>query len=79
MSHTAKFIRTTVGTHKGAVVGLLIFIGIGIFFQALTPWTFKLLIDNVIGQQPFSSGGIEQWLFGIFSSPLSLGFIVVLI
>lgn len=79
MSSTTKFITTTVRSHKGTIASLCFFILLGVFFQALTPWTFKLVIDNVIGQQPFSPGGIEEWLFGIFSSPISLGFIVVLI
>src|SRR3989338_3245734 len=79
MSSTTKFILSSARTHKGAFAALFFFILLGVFFSALTPWTFKLLIDNVIQQQPFPAGGIEQWLFGIFASPASLGFIVVLI
>lgn len=58
-------------------VFLLILLTIG--FEALAPWPFKVLLDNVLGNEVADSTTTLGQLIGLFTSREALGFAVVLI
>lgn len=61
-------------------VGLILFlILLTVSFEALTPFPFKVLIDNVLGEEQIKDNTILGQLLGFITSKESLGFFMILI
>lgn len=56
---------------------LLIFLLVG--FEAISPWPFKVLIDNVLGNESLDTNTFQGQILSNFSSKEALGFFIVLI
>jgi len=55
----------------------LAFLAVGL--EAVIPWSYKLLIDNVLGQEPVDAPGILARILKYFQTPQALGVFVVLL
>ncbi len=55
----------------------LIFLTVG--FEALNPWPFKALIDNVLGNEVVNNATLSGKIISLFSSRESLGYFVALV
>jgi ABC-type multidrug transport system fused ATPase/permease subunit len=59
------------------IVILLMLLIVG--FDVISPWPFKILIDNVLAAQPFESGSPLAFLHNLFPSRDLLGFFAVFV
>ncbi len=62
---------------KVALIFVLIFLGVSL--ETIAPWSFKVLIDNVLGSEVLDRDTIVGGLLSFLTSRESLGFFVVLI
>src|SRR5258708_6849553 len=63
-----KRLLSEVKPHWGRIIFALLLIFLTAGFQALAPWPFKLLIDNVLGSEQISGNSIISRILEFFSS-----------
>src|ERR1700690_1982942 len=63
--------------HWGSILFTLILVFLGAGFQAITPWPFKILIDNVLGPNTINDGTFLGKLLAVFGTKEMLGLFAV--
>ncbi len=66
-----------IGRRRSWLVAIFVLILIGVGFRALAPFPFKLLIDNVLGDEPLDPTSLIGRLLGGFSSREALGLVAI--
>jgi ABC-type multidrug transport system fused ATPase/permease subunit len=74
MPFVSSVIQQHLKPYKKSLLFVLFLMLLGIFFEALSPWAFKLLIDNVLENEQADGYSLTGLLMTIFSSKISLGF-----
>lgn len=72
-----KIILKEIRPYLFMLVWILILILLGVGFEALAPYPFKIMIDNVLNRQEIDPATWLGKILGIFNSRESLAFIVV--
>ncbi|GAC1413666.1 MAG: ABC transporter ATP-binding protein [Candidatus Doudnabacteria bacterium] len=63
----------------GRIILIILLLLLLVGFETLSPWSFKLLIDNVLGNQDLDLTGVAGALLGFINSKAALGFLAILI
>ena len=74
-----KIIFQEIKPRIGRLVFIIFLVFIGVGFEALTPLPFKVLIDNVLGNEPLDPASLLGRLLSFLTSREVLGFFVVLV
>jgi ABC-type multidrug transport system fused ATPase/permease subunit len=54
------------------LIGIVVLIGVGTLLSMITPWSFKILVDNILGDELFDQGGFIGSILGNFDDKKSL-------
>ncbi|MBI4079110.1 MAG: ABC transporter ATP-binding protein [Candidatus Levybacteria bacterium] len=79
MSLFNKILSKETKLRKAQLISVLALTILSIGFEALAPWSFKFLIDNVLENEPIIAGSFVSFLFSLFTTKASLGFFLVFI
>jgi ABC-type multidrug transport system fused ATPase/permease subunit len=78
MKQIDKILYQELRPRIGKIVLLISLIFIGVIFETISPWSFKILIDNVLGSQPLESeNAILHFILNILNSKAALGFFAI--
>jgi ABC-type multidrug transport system fused ATPase/permease subunit len=61
------------------LIGIFVLILLGVGFEALAPYPFKILIDNVLARQEIGRSSLLGRILGIFNAREALAFVVILV
>lgn len=79
MKFTRSLILKEIRQRVWGFLLIFVFIFLGVGFEALAPLPLKILVDNVLGSEPFDSSAVLSKMLSFFNSREALGFFVVLI
>jgi len=74
-----KIILQEIKPNIGRLVFVILLVFLGVGFEALTPLPFKILIDNVLGNEPLNPNSLLGRLLSFLTSQEVLGFFIVLV
>lgn len=77
MKFIDKVIYQEVKPHRISLIVVLLLMLSLVGLEAIAPWPFKLLIDNVLGSEPIANDAIGKVLFFYIKDPIVIGFFVV--
>ena len=77
MKHVNVILRKEIARQSLPLVGVVLLILIATALDALAPWSFKLLIDNVLSGNPIDPESPFAFLSTLFHSSYSLGLFAV--
>lgn len=63
----------------GRFIFVIALVLLGVGFETIAPWPFKILIDNVLGSQPIDATGWLGQMLNLLTSREVLGFFAVLV
>lgn len=72
-----RIVLQEIWLHRRGIGGVILIMLASISFQALTPWPFKFLLDNVLGGEAPEKGSVAALLTGLFGSKATLGVFAV--
>ncbi len=79
MKQIKKILYQEVEPYTGYLLLLLFLIFLGVGMESISPWSFKLLIDNVLGGEPIETGTAMAKILSFLSSREALGFFAVFV
>lgn len=77
MKITRSILIHEMRTHVRGLLFIFFLTLLGVCLEALTPWPFKLLIDNVLGKEALEEQGILRSILSLFHSREALGLFAV--
>ncbi len=77
MKFIDKVIYKEIKPHRAHLLFVVILMLLIVGFEALSPWPYKFLIDNVLGNEPITSDSIGKILVKWLHAPIAIGFFVV--
>lgn len=79
MKATNRILYQEFRPYFGWVILIFILILLTVSFEAITPYPFKILIDNVLGSETLDKTSIPGRLLSFITSKESLGFFIILV
>ncbi len=79
MKSVNKIIYNELKPYSGWFLLALVLIFLVVGFEALNPWPFKALIDNVLGSEIIDKTTLSGKIISLFSSQESLGYFVAMV
>lgn len=79
MKQINKILYQEVKPYTGYLLLILLMIFFGVAMESIAPWSFKLLIDNVLGGEQLELSGAIAKIFAFLSSREALGFFAILL
>ncbi len=77
MKFIDKVIYKEIKPHRSHLLFVIVLMLLTVGFEALSPWPYKFLIDNVLGNEPITSDSVGRILVKWLHDPIAIGFFVV--
>src|SRR5258708_18878894 len=77
MKYIDTVISQEIKQHRSSLFSVITLMFLIVGFEAMAPWPFKFLIDNVLGNEPLSNDFIGKILVAWLHDPVAIGFFVV--
>src|SRR5258708_22545538 len=77
MKFIDRIIYKEVKPHSSRLFFVLFLMLLIVGFEVLSPWTYKFLIDNVLGSEPLTTDAVGNLLVKWLHDPVAIGFFVV--
>ena len=79
MKQINKILYQETRPYFGYLVFILLLIFFGVALESVAPWSFKILIDNVLNNQPLDAEGWLARLLSFLTSREALGFFAIML
>ena len=79
MKQINKVLYSEIKPYTGYILFILLLILFGVLLESVAPWSFKVLIDNVLNGDPFETAGPITKLMSFLTSKEALGFFAIML